>query len=368
MSDLSFLSVYGKNWIDDYLEKEFHGASKFWNKETARQFASVDIETLLFDEYFLNGKSWIYPGIADVIFEIHEEMKKRPIHLIAVAGGIGTGKTSGVLAIMNWLSWYKFTCKFKEDSQMVCPQEFYGLKPTSKVAFIALSKTLDKSKQITFSEMKSAFVSQFNKDYFPINERKKSQIEIEANNTVVFPNTATEASNAGWSIYSFCMDEISFLDIIDSSSRSRGQAEDVYDQAQAAYNSAYGRMFSRFGGDGLGVITSSVNFDEDFLMKKMRQIYTGTAVEPSADSCYMKIIIPWEINAAKWNKSKKFFYFDTENYKIIKEKKEVIALNKYFIESRLEDIVFGNTDNDPNDQLLKDVRTGKITVEGEKDE
>jgi len=361
--NLSFISVYGKNWVDSFLEKEFHGAQFFWNKETARSFASTKIEDLLFDEYFLNGKKWMYSGIVDVIFSIHEEMRKRPIHLIAIAGGIGTGKTAGILSILNWLSWFRFTCKFVESSDIACPQEYYELKPTSKVAFVALSKTIEKSKQITFSEMVPAFHSGFNKDYFPMNPRVKSQIEIEGNNTIIFPNTATEASNAGYNIFSFCMDEISFLDITDTSSRSKGKAADTYDQAQEAYNSAYGRMYSRFGIDGLGVITSSVNFDEDFLMKKMRQIYTGTSAEPPSENCFMKVLLPWEVNPKKWNKSNKFFYFDTDNYKIIKDEKEKKALDKYYVKRDIEDIIFGNNDDDPNDELLKKIRRGELKID-----
>lgn len=295
----------------------------------------------------------MYPGIIDLILEIYEEMKKRPINLIAVLGGIGVGKTSGLLGIMNWLSWYKFSCKFDPDSDIACPQEYYDLKPTSKVSFIALSKTLEKSKQITFSEMKSSFLSQFNRDYFPINDRKKTIIEIAANNTVVFPNTATEAALAGWSVFSFCMDEISFLDVVDSSSRSRGSTTEVYDQAFSAYESAYGRMFSRFGDDGIGILTSSVNYDEDFLVTKMRQIYSKLEMK---EVPFMKVLLPWEVNAKKWNKEKKFFYFDTNNYEIIKEQKEVDALDKYYVKTKIEDVIFGNTDNDPNDDLLRKLR------------
>ena len=73
----AMFSAYAKKWGDDYLEKEFHGAQFIWDKEKAKHFASIDIETLLFDKYFLNAKSWMYPGIIDTILEIYEERKRR---------------------------------------------------------------------------------------------------------------------------------------------------------------------------------------------------------------------------------------------------------------------------------------------------
>jgi len=354
ITNQAMLSTIAGRWIEDYTEKKYHAGRFSWTKDVARSFAKTSIEDLLFDPYFLNAKKWLYPGIADIIIDIYEERKKRPITLVAVLGGIGSGKTSGLGACLNWLEWFRFSCKFDENSHRACPQEYYDLKPTSKVVFIALSKTVEKSKQITFSEMISAFQSGFNKDYFPINERKKSVIDIPGNNTMVFPNTATEAANAGYNVYSFVMDEVSFLEIVDSSSRARGTGGQTYDQAEAAYNSAEQRRISRFRkrdfDDGLGVLISSVNYDEDYLVSRIRKAYSGI----DDKGVYYKVLIPWEVDPKK-DKNKGYFYFDTNNYKIIEDERIIEAMDKYYVDVPIEDIIFGNTDNDPNDKLLREI-------------
>ena len=361
MSRVDVLSVYAKNWIDSHLKKEYFGAQFSWTKEKAKEFANVSIEDLLFDEYFLNAKEWLYPGIIDLLFEVWEEMQKRPIEVICILGGFGTGKTSGFGAVMNWLNWYRFTCRFKEDSPRACPQEYYGLIPTKQVAFIALSKTVEKSKDITFSSMIHCFHTQFNKDYFPVNPRVKSKIVIPGNNTVVFPNTATEAANAGYDIFSFVMDEVSFLQIVDRSSRRLGNKSQCYDQAKEAYESALGRMRSRFKKDGLGILLSSLNYDEDFLMTKIKEAYQGIAEE----EIFFKILLPWKVHPDKFNMTKQYFYFDTDKLQIIEDPGEVALLNKYYVERPVEDIIFGDRSRDPNDRLLEAYRNGVLTIDDE---
>jgi len=357
-SDLSFIATLSKEWIDSALDKEFRGAKFYWTKERAREFGDVYIEDLLLDEYFLNGKKWMYSGIVDTILDIWEERKKRTIRVICIAAGYGSGKTAGFGAVLNWLNWYEFTCKFNPESNVACPQEYYGQKPTSWVAFIALSKTLDKSKKITFSEMGPSFGSHFNRDYFPVNPNKQSMLEIPGNYTMVFPNTASAASNAGYNVYSFVMDEISFLEVVDTSSRARGKALNPYDQAKEAFDSAYGRMVSRFKNDGMGILISSVNYDEDFLMTKMRKAYESNLEESEV---YFKILLPWKVNPKKYSFDK-YFYFDTTKFEIIDNEKEIKALDKYYVDVPMEDVVFGSSIDDPNDQLLEKVRKGKVSV------
>ena len=354
----SMLGAYSQHWIDDYLKQEFKGAKFVWDKTKAASFANTSLEDLLLDEYFLNGSKWIYPGIMDTLQEIFEERKKRKVTLVCILGGYGTGKTSGIGGILNWLNWFELTCHFDPQSLQAIPQEYYGMKPTSKIAFIALSKTVQKSEQITFSEMIPPFRSQFNLDYFPIDERIKSMIVVPNNNTIVFPNTATEAHNAGWSVYSYVMDEISFLEIVDQSSRSRGHTKDVYDQAAEAFESAEGRRWSRFKDDGMGILLSSVNYDEDFLVSTIRRAYRHIG----ENNIYYKVLLPWKIAPHKFATSKEYFYFDTAKFQIIGNKQEQQLLDKYYVERNIEDIIFGDNDNDPNDKLLNDFRSGKIKI------
>jgi len=518
----AMFSAYAEKWTKDYLEKQYKSGKFNWTKETAQKFAEIDIETLLFDPYFLKAKDWLYPGIADVILDIYEKRKKSPITLVAVLGGFGclpsyapiktndgyitigeskigdkilgvkgdtteecniinktysgkkevfriyckdgnyvdatkehhfpvrrsyyvnrvgkrfsiddkhqifiseikeltideiinhlknsdstiefiqinseyfrvinyvslgvmdtyditidneshtflsyndflcknSGKTAGIGGTLIWLEWFRFSCKYAARSKRACPQEYYKLKPTSKVAFIALSKTVEKSKLITFSEMIPPFLSGFNKDYFPINPRIKSMIDIPGNNTIIFPNTATEAANAGYSIFSFVMDEISFLEIIDGSSRTKGSGSETYDQAAAAYMSAEGRRKSRFRkdgyDDGLGILISSVNYDEDYLVSRIREAYHKI----NNKGVFYKVLLPWKVDPDK-AVGKDHFYFDTNKYQVVKDERQIRALDEYYVDVPIEDIIFGNTDEDPNDKLLLNLENGNLSL------
>ena len=178
---------------------------------------------------------------------------------------------------------------------------------------------------------------------------------------MIFPNTATEAANAGYDIFSFVMDEVSFLQIVDKSSRRLGSKSQCYDQAKEAYDSAFGRMRSRFKKDGLGILLSSLNYDEDFLMTKIREAYNGAAEE----EIFFKVLLPWKVHPDKFNTTKQYFYFDTEKLQVIEDPGEVALLNKYYVERPIEDVIFGDNSLDPNDKLLKAYREGKLSIDDE---
>lgn len=359
---LSSIAEYGRQWIEDKKNNDFDGAKFFWNKDKAREFSNVGIEDLLFDEYFLDAEDWLWTGLVDPIKDLWHAYKEEDKNIICVIGGFGSGKTGAIGSVLTWLSWYDFTCKFDPDSDIASPQQYYNLKPTATVAFVALSKTVKKSKDITFSEIKSSFDTQFNDDYFPVNDRVKSEVQIPKNNTVIFPNTATEAANAGYSVYGYVMDEVSFLKITEDSTRAQGGGDSTYNQAESAFQSAEGRRFSRFGNDGIGVLISSVNYDEDFLVSTVRDIYNYP--EDNEDKVY-KILLPWKANPADAGWDDGYFYFDTESHEIIDDPEEIAALNRYYQEPEIDDLIFDNPENHDNYEILDRLASGDIVLDEE---
>lgn len=352
-NDLSSLAAQTREWLEKKKEKEFKGANFFWDQEKAEQFSNTDLETLLFDEYFLDGEDWMWPGIVDAVKDIWYQYKENRVNLVLVLGGFGTGKTGGIDAILTWLAWFDFTCKYKSESNIASPQEYYGLRPDATVAFIALSKTLSKSKQITFSAMQGLFTSQFNKDYFPVDPRTKSMVKIPNNHTVIFPNTATEAANAGYDVYYYVMDEVSFLKEVEDSTLAKGSKTTSYDQAEQAHRSAEGRRESRFQDDGLGVLSSSTNYDEDYLLRKIRDVYKDPEEN---DNAVYKILLPWKSNPEKFDESEGYFYFDTETYEILDSPEEIAAMERYYEEPSSDDLIFGNPEESENKQILQQVK------------
>lgn len=355
-NDLSSIAAETRDWLAKKKEKDYKGANFFWDKNKADQFSETSLDDLLFDEYFLDGEDWMWSGIIDAVKDIWYQYKNNDVNLVLVLGGFGTGKTGGIDAILTWLSWFDFTCKYDLDSDIASPQEYFGLRHDSEIAFIALSKTLQKSKQITFNKMKGLFNSQFNKDYFPVNPTVKSMVEIPNNNTVIFPNTATEAANAGYDVYYYVMDEVSFLKEVDDSTMAKGSKTTSYDQAEQTHMSAEGRRKSRFLNSGMGVLSSSANYDEDYLMRKIKELYK----DDDNETGIYKILLPWKTNPKKFDDGQGYFYFDTENYRILDKPKEIAAMERYYEEPAMDDVIFGSAEESRNKQILQQVNIGEF--------
>ena len=301
---------------------------------------------------------------AEILFELWEEREKRHISLAIILGSIGNGKTS-IMSLITWLLWYEVTVQYNKDSLNTIPQEYFGLRPTSKIAIISLSKTLKKAKEITFNEVMSSFSTEFNRDYFPPDPRIRSMLDIKRNNTIIFPNTATAAGNLGYNVYGASVDEAAFLDVIEES--KRGESEDgIYDQAESVHNATKQRMRSRFKHKDKGMIVmgTSVNHPDDYVLRKAKEAYNMEDTE-----IFFSLLPEWRVKPTSiYFPSGKFFYYDTEKLEVIKDKDEIILLDENYIDTEPVDILFGDIEDDPNDMLLESFRNEKKLKELEDDE
>ena len=312
--------------------------------------------------YFLDAKSWLWERNAEIIQDLWEERKKRHISLAIILGSIGNGKTS-IMSLITWLLWYEVTIQYKKSSLNTIPQEYFGLRPASKIAIISLSTTVKKATEVMFNEVKNSFSTGFNHDYFPHNPRIKSMLDIERNNTIIFPNTATAAGILGYNVYSAAIDEAAFLEVIEDS--KRGEEDRVYDQAESLHNATKQRMRSRFGHKNKGMIVmgTSINHPDDYVIRKAKEAYNVEDTE-----IFYSLLPEWQVKPTFVNfPADKFFYFDTEKIEVIKDEGEIALLDKNYIQTEPVDILFGDIENDPNDIMIDNFRRNKQKEEQESD-
>lgn len=258
-----------------------------------------------------------------------EERKKRQINLVILEMAIGSGK-SFFSSILQWLQWKELICKYN-------PHEYFRLDPDSKIAFICLSKTHDQARKITFDYVQARFKSGFNKDYFPPNDRKKSELEIKRSNTLIFPGTSSEASALGYNVYGANIDEAANLDIVEDSKKAT--IGDVYDPAEEIFNATYQRMKSRFVDPitgkvpGFIVMMSSPVHPDDFMERKIREAESGEATD-----IFWRRAKLWEAKPKWFFPRGKTFLFDTETLEIIDNKKLKLLKQdpKVDVETRIE--------------------------------
>ena len=296
----------------DMLQKDAEGmsASYAYTKAHEEEFRNKDVETLICDEYFLGLKDHIFPQHLDDIIELWEERKKRPINLALFEQSIGSGK-SFVASILIYLQWY-------EVATIYNTQQHFGLSPGSTIAFMTMSRTELQAKRVIFSDVFKRFQSPFNKDYFPPNPRYQKEIQIAQNNTVVYAGTSSELSALGYNLWSGCIDEANFLEVVEGSKKA--DHKETYDAAEAMYNAVMNRMVSRFmiAGEvpGFIVMISSRRSRDSFMERKIKEAITRQG-DPTLQIFY-KVHSLWQAKPEKFFPSKEYFYIDTDTFEKIK--------------------------------------------------
>ncbi len=318
-----------KQVAERYRYKRARGESA-WNYDTIQQFKSVGLEELICGKYFLNMGDIIRPAVMADIFELWEERKKRRIHLVCFKEGIGSGKTEKASIIM-WLQWFEL-CLLGEN-----PQKHFGLPSTSKITFLCSSNNEKQARRVAFSKVFGKFLSEFNKDYFPVNPQYVTEIQIMRNNTYVYPGNASALSIQGYDYFGGIMDEASSMERTEMSKKAVGE-ETSFDAAEELENAISLRMSSRFQENaGMLVAVSSAKYVDDFIDRKKKE-YERLGDESSIfyreRTLYESFAVTNRRPFSNYNKNVKdkynpvdgYFYIDVDN---VEEVTEDIA-NLYF--------------------------------------
>lgn len=242
----------------------------------------TDIEGVIRDPYFLGREADLFPARRDDLIEMWHRRREDGLWLVLLMDAIGSGKT-----------YFTACCLYLMVLELLSyesPQEHFAL-PDARISVICMSRDAGKAKEVTFTQVLPFFVpkdgrANFFTDYFPpnINPEKywdgafrfPSKLSFPKD-VVIFPGTGSEASALGFSLYGGVIDEANFMPVTRKSKKARGKM--VYDAAEEIFDSIKSRMDSRFRkdlGDGTGirqhgllVVISSVNYNMDFLTRKI---------------------------------------------------------------------------------------------------
>lgn len=252
-----------KQVAESYRFRRARGESA-WNEDTIRQFKSVGLEELICGEYFLNMKDIIRPKVMEDIFELWEERKKRRVHLVCFKEGIGSGKTEKA-SIILWLQWFEL-CLYGEN-----PQGYFKLPSTSKIAFLCSSNNETQARRVAYDKVFGKFLSEFNKDYFPLNPKYVTEIQVLRNNTCVYPGNSSALSIQGYDYFGGIMDEASSMERTEMSKKAVGE-DTLFDAAEDLEAAISMRMSSRFQDRaGMLVAVSSDKYEDDFIDRKRKE-------------------------------------------------------------------------------------------------
>lgn len=261
MNELEELQKKIKSAADAFQYRRARGESA-WNEDTIRQFRDASLEELVCGKYFLNMKEIIRPKVLEDIYELWEERKKRRIHLVCFKEGIGSGKTEKASIIM-WLQWFEL-CLLGET-----PQKHF--RTNSTIAFLCSSYNESQAKRVAFSKVFGKFLSDFNKDYFPINPKYITEIRVARNDTCVYPGNSSALSIQGYDYFGGIMDEASSMERTEHSKKAIGE-QTLFDAAEELETAISLRMSSRFQEQaGMLVATSSDKYEDDFLDRKRKE-------------------------------------------------------------------------------------------------
>src|SRR5688572_17560365 len=213
----------------------------------------ASIDEFLGDGY-LNIASGIRPGVRAALIDIFgEESNGKSIARVQRAiftGAIGIGKTTlASIALPYMCHW------------VLClrdPQDFFGLLPGSRIAFMQMSTSEDQAKEVLFGDIFARINhSPWFKKY-PYDPKFKNQIRFDKDIWVV-PGDSSETTFEGYNILGGILDEIDSHKITSKKN-----------YAQAGYDTILSRITSRFGERGLLVLIGQMKSSLGFASKMFK--------------------------------------------------------------------------------------------------
>lgn len=168
-------------------------------------------------------------------------------------GGIGIGKTTlASIALPYMVHWV--LC-------MRNPQQFFGMLPGTKLAFMQMSTSEQQAREVVFSDIQSRIDHGiwFQKNSMP-DPRIKRQIKFPDKDIWILPGDSSEKTFEGYNILGGVMDEI------DSYTVTKNK-----DLAEVGYSTIKNRITSRFGDRGLLILIGQMKSATGFASRRLEE-------------------------------------------------------------------------------------------------
>lgn len=254
---------------------------------------------------YLNIERHVRPAVRKVLVDLFEpddkfgeEERIANYQRAIFTGAIGIGKTTLASIALPYMAHWVLCLKD--------PQEYFGLLPGSRIAFMQMSTSSTQAKEVVFGDIKARIENSpwFAKN-FPYDRTFKNQLRfLRADKTSteiwILPGDSAETTFEGYNILGGVLDEI------DSHKVTK-----IKDYADQGYTTIHGRITSRFQDRGFIILVGQMKKSTGFAAK----MYKDMRADPKAYTCRMKI---WEsLGWHHWTKpdgNRDSFWYDSSRY------------------------------------------------------
>jgi hypothetical protein len=279
---------------------------------------------------YLNIIQKIRPGIISALERIFgDDVSGSRISLVEramITGAIGIGKTTFASIALPYMVHWVLCLKD--------PQDYYGLLPGSRIAFMMMSTSEEQARQVIFGDVKARIDgSEWFRNQAPYDPKFTKSIRFP-NDVWILPGDSAETTFEGYNILAGILDEA------DSHKLTKER-----DYAELGYNTIEGRIQSRFvdntdpgreGHKGLLIVIGQMKKANGFAHTK----YNEMLDDPHAVVVRMTI---WE--SFGWDKytnpdgTRNSFWFDIRRIEILpdhvgrdfKDKEQVLEIPRAFV-------------------------------------
>ncbi len=286
------------------------------------------------DVTYLNIDKNVRPGLRQALVEIFGE-ESQPYSLAKfkeamMTGAIGIGKTTFASIVLPYMVHWVLCLKD--------PQNFFGLMPGSRIAFMMMSTSEDQAREVIFADVVARIKHSAWFKKWPHDPSFKNQMRWPEKDIWIVPGDSSETTFEGYNILGGVLDEM-----------DSHRVTPKKNYAQEGYNTISNRITSRFGDRGLLILIGQMKKSSGFAATK----YDEFTEDPEAHVTRMTI---WE--SFGWDKylkddgTRDSFWFDVRRKIEIPSIMATIMDNPDFME--IPNKYKKNFLNDP-DKALKDL-------------
>lgn len=250
-------------------------------------------------EDYLGIEAGVRPGLKKALIKIFgEEVSGNVISRVRramVTGAIGIGKTTFASIALPYMVHWVLCLKD--------PQDFFGLLPGSRIAFMQMSTSEDQAKEVLFGDIDARikhskwFIENYQRD-----PAFKNQIRFPKD-IWILPGDSAETTFEGYNILAGILDEM------DSHKQTKEK-----DYAESGYDTIHSRIESRFGKRGLLICIGQMKKGNGFAANKYEELLKD-------DEAHVVRMTIWESfgwdNYLKPDGTRDSFWYDTKRKRIV---------------------------------------------------
>lgn len=203
---------------------------------------------------YLNLEKTIRPRIREELVEImgHEVSGERIAKYseALLTGGIGIGKTTVASIVLTYMAHWVLCLKD--------PQEFFGLMPGSRIAFMQMSTSEKQALEVVFGDIKARIKHSPWFQKYPYDPNFTKSIRFDKDIWII-PGDSSETTFEGYNILGGILDE-----------GDSHKVTDRKDYAEQGYTTISSRITSRFQDRGCLVVIGQMKRATGFMAKKYK--------------------------------------------------------------------------------------------------